>query len=275
MNNYKVDYHIHTTASDGKSSPTDVVKMAKELEYDIIAITDHDNMEGIPEALIAGKALDMKVVPGIEIAVETEDGIGLHMLGYNVNHEDSRFKEFLRKLIENRQLRNEELFKTLKDLGYEINIDEIQVGKNNFIGKPIIARELLRKGYIKSEGEAYGKDILGSEACRKVKKVKPLAKDAIDEIIKAGGTPVLAHPIQTRGIGRPGSELFFENIEKIIAKLKKQGLKGLECYHPDQNDEESRRFIELAEKYKLHVTQGSDFHGDDFAKADKHANNKG
>ncbi len=274
MDDYKVDYHIHTTASDGESTPTQVVKRAKELDYDIIAITDHDNTDGIAEAKIAAEAVDITLIPGIEIAVVTEEDVGLHMLGYNIDVDNAELKEFLDKMVERRKARNEELFKTLRDMGYDITKDDIEVGKNDFIGKPLIARALLRKGYIKDERQAYGKDILGSARCRAVRKVKPLASEAIKVIKDAGGTPVLAHPIQTRGIGRPGSEEFYANIDKIIGRLKRQGLKGLECYHPDQNFEQSMRFVEMAEKYHLHITQGSDFHGKDFAEAEKTANER-
>lgn len=274
MDDYKADYHIHTTASDGESTPTQIVKRAKELDYDIIAITDHDNTDGIAEAKIAAEAVDIRLIPGIEIAVVTEEDIGLHMLGYNIDIENEELKEFLAQMVERRKERNEQLFRTLQDMGYDISIDDIEVGKNEFIGKPLIARALVSKGYITDERQAYGKDILGSARCRAVRKVKPLAKDAIQVIKNAGGTPVLAHPIQTRGIGRPGSEEFYGKIEKIIGRLKKQGLKGLECFHPDQNFEQSMRFVEMAEKYHLHITQGSDFHGKDFAEAEKTANER-
>ena len=274
MDDYKVDFHIHTTASDGESTPTQIVKRAKELDYDIIAITDHDNTDGIAEAKIAAEAVDIRMIPGIEIAVVTEEDVGLHMLGYNIDVEDEELKQFLAHMVERRKERNEQLFKVLQDMGYDISIEDIEVGKNEFIGKPLIARALVRKGCIKDEKQAYGKDILGSARCRAVRKVKPLAKDAIKVITDAGGTPVLAHPIQTRGIGRPGSEEFYANIDKIIGRLKKQGLKGLECFHPDQNFEQSMRFVEMAEKYHLHITQGSDFHGKDFAQAEKTANER-
>ena len=274
MDGYKVDYHIHTTASDGEMTPTQVVKQAKELEYDIIAITDHDNTDGIAEGKIAAEAVGIQFIPGIEIAVITEEGTGLHMLGYRIDHENEALKAFLAEIIERRKERNTELFKVLQDMGYDISEEDVEVGKNNFIGKPFIARALLRKGCIKEERQAYGRDILGSAKCRAVRNVKPLAKDAIEVIKEAGGTPVLAHPIQTRGIGRPGSEEFYTNIEKIIRRLKHQGLKGLECFHPDQNFEQSRRFVEMAEKYHLHITRGSDFHGSDFAEADKTANER-
>ena len=177
----------------------------------------------------------------------------------------------MQKLIANRKVRNEELFAVLREMGYDICESDIEVGKNEFIGKPLIARALKEKGYIKDARDAFSRDILGSKKCRQVKKIKPKANEAIDIIRKAGGMPVLAHPIQTRGIGETGSEEFFSNIALIIGRLKAQGLKGLECYHPDQNFEQSMRFVEMAEKNKLHITCGSDFHGKDYAKADKTA----
>lgn len=271
MDYYKVDYHIHTTYSDGEAEPADIVKQARELEYDRIAITDHDNVNGLEEARIAAKALDMVVIPGIEIAVETEKGTGLHMLGYEIDPSNGELTAFLEQLIRNREERNRQLFAVLTELGYPISEEDVEMGNNSFIGKPNIVRALLRKGLIKSESEGYGPKVLGSRECRSVKKVKPKAAEAIAVIRKAGGITVLAHPIQTRGIGRPGSEEFFAGIDEIIRELKLQGLKGLECYHPDQNEEESRRFVELAEKYHLHITRGSDFHGKDFSEAEKTA----
>lgn len=271
MDDYKADFHIHTTASDGQASPTQIVKRAKELDYDIIAITDHDNTNGIVEGMIAAEAVGIKLIPGIEIAVVTEEGTGLHMLGYHIDIENEALKNFLDAMVQRRTERNEQLFRVLQEMGYDISREDITAGKNDFIGKPLIARALVSKGYIAEEKQAFGKDILGSAKCRAVKKVKPLAKDAIQIIKEAGGTPVLAHPIQTRGIGRPGSEQFYENIDKIIGRLKRQGLKGLECFHPDQNFEQSMRFVEMAEKYHLHITRGSDFHGIDFADAEETA----
>ena len=199
MDDYKVDFHIHTTASDGEATPTQIVKRAKELDYDIIAITDHDNTNGIAEGMIAAEAVGIKLVPGIEIAVVTEEETGLHMLGYNIDIENEALKKFLEEMVQRRVERNEQLFRVLQEMGYDITRDDIEVGKNDFIGKPLIARALVSKGYIAEEKQAFGREILGSAKCRAVKKVKPLAKDAIAVIKEAGGTPVLAHPIQTRG----------------------------------------------------------------------------
>ena len=271
MNGYKVDYHIHTTSSDGNMRPVEIVKQAKDLEYDSIAITDHNNVDGVQEALLAGEAVGLKVVPGIEIAAETEAAVGLHILGYNIDIENHELKEFLKELIENRKRRNTALFSTLQEMGYDISEEDIKVGKNSFISRQLIAGALVGKGYIENAKDAFGGNILGSPQCRKIRKAKPQAGAAIEVIRRAGGIPVLAHPIQTRGIGRPGSEAFFKNMEKIVKQLKLQGLGGLECYHPDQNEEQSKRFVEIAEKYHLHITRGSDFQGDDFSKAEETA----
>ncbi|MBQ9060543.1 MAG: PHP domain-containing protein [Firmicutes bacterium] len=268
MQGNKVDYHIHTNYSDGASSPTQIIKQAKELQYDEIAITDHDNLEGLAEARIAAEAVEMKIIPGIELATETEEGIGLHILGYRIDPESGQLRSFLEDLLCRRSRRNDLLIGELQDMGYDISLEDLATGKNNFIGKPVIARALVKKGYINDPKEAFGKEILGSARCRAIKKEKPKAAEAIEVIRKAGGIPVLAHPIQTRGIGDPGSEEFYGNMETILARLKKQGLRGLECFHPDQNEEQSARFVQLAEKYHLHITRGSDFHGEDFADAE-------
>lgn len=270
MDGYKVDFHIHTNYSDGQAAPVEIVKRAKELGYDMIAITDHDGIDGVREALIAGEAVGMKVIAGIELATETEAGVGLHILGYNLDIDNAHLNAVLSALRERRDARNHKLVGVLNDMGYEISMDDLQKRQpNGFIGKPVIARTLCEKGYIDHPKEAFKKgQFLGSDEARKVKKEKVLASEAIELINEAGGMAVLAHPIQTRGVGEPGSEEFYENMETIIKRLKAQGLKGIECYHPDQNHEQSMRFVALAEKYHLHITRGSDFHGKEFSDAD-------
>lgn len=270
MDAYKVDFHIHTNYSDGQATPIEIVKKAKELEYDMIAITDHDGVEGLNEALIAGEAAEIKVVPGIELATETEEGIGLHILGYYFDHKNPELKAALAQLKERRDARNHKLVAVLNEMGYDISMEELlQRQPNGYIGKPVIARLLAEKGYLGYHKDAYknGK-FLDSPEAKKIKKEKLKAAEAIELIKGAGGIAVLAHPIQTKGVGEKGSEEFYKNMDAIIRKLKIQGLKGLECYHPDQDHEQTMKFIELAEKYHLHITRGSDFHGKDFAEAD-------
>lgn len=270
MDAYKVDFHIHTNYSDGRATPVEIVKKAKELDYDMISITDHDGVDGIAEALIAGEAAELKVIPGIELATETEEGIGLHILGYYFDHKNPELNTALADLKERRNERNHRLVAVLREMGYDISMEElIERQPNSFIGKPVIARLLEEKGYVEYFKDAF-KDgqFLGSEEAKKVKKVKIKASEAIELIKGAGGIAVLAHPIQTRGVGEKGSEEFYKNMDAIIRRLKIQGLKGLECYHPDQDHEQTMHFIELAEKYHLHITRGSDFHGKDFADAE-------
>ncbi|MDO4745822.1 MAG: PHP domain-containing protein [Bacillota bacterium] len=270
MDQYKVDFHIHTKYSDGLATPVEIVRSAKELEYDMIAITDHDGIDGIKEALIAGETAGVKVIPGIELATVTEEGIGLHILGYYFDHENPALNAKLEELRQRRDARNHKLVDVLKSLGYDISMEELlERQPNGFIGKPVIARLLTEKGYIDNYKEAFkGGKMLDSNEAKAVKKEKILASEAIELIKNAGGIAVLAHPIQTRGVGEKDSEEFYKNIDAIVRRLKIQGLKGLECYHPDQNHEQTMRFVEMAEKYHLHITRGSDFHGKDFADAD-------
>lgn len=269
MQEFKVDYHIHTIYSDGQSTPTHVVKQAKELDFDVIAITDHDNVNGVKEAMIAGEAVDLKVVPGIEIATQTEEGIGVHLLGYGFDPENGEMQELLRQLIQNRIERNEKLLAVLSTMGYEFSPEELQTGKDEFIGKPVIARGMVAKGYIREEREAYGRNILGSPQCRAVRKKKPLVAEAIRIVTDAGGIPVFAHPMQTRGLGRPGSEEFYDHLNEQIARMKKQGLKGMECFYPEHSEDETMRLVAFAEKYHLHMTRGTDFHGADYIEANR------
>lgn len=269
MDQYKTDFHIHTTYSDGMETPASIVRQAKELEFDMIAITDHDGVDGAKEAMIAGEAAGVKVIPGIELATETKDGTGLHILGYYIDPDNELLRKEIQLLRESRRERNVKLVEVLRDMGFDISISELTgPDESKYIGKPVIARALAAKGYIKKAEDAFqeGK-FLNSEAAKAVKRNKTDTEKAIGIIKAAGGIAVLAHPIQTKGKGKPGSEEFYENMGKLVAELKKAGLGGIECYHPDQNHEQTMKFIEIAEKYHLHITKGSDFHGDDFAQA--------
>lgn len=266
MDEYKVDFHIHTNYSDGQATPVEIVKKAKELDYDMIAITDHDGVEGLKEAMIAGETAEIKVVPGIELSTETDEGIELHILGYYINPSDENLNNVLKDLRQKRDARNRKLIEVLNDMGCQLSIDDLKkLQPNGFIGKPVIARALRDKGYIENPKDAF-KDgqFLGSDEAKSIKKVKLKASEAIELIKGAGGIAVLAHPIQIKGFGEKGSDEFYKNVETLVRKLKVMGLKGIECYHPDHGHEEVMHFIAIAEKYHLHITKGSDFHGKDF-----------
>ena len=258
----KIDFHIHTCCSDGTMSPEEIVEKYNKEEFSTIAITDHEVTDGIKAAQEAARDKNIKVIPGIELATDT-DSTELHILGYYIDTENARLKEALARLAEIRKKRNEGILRVLQEKNIEIEEkDLIQHEGQTYIGKPNFAAALLDKGYIKEFSEAFSPGrFLESEEVRAVRREKLSTEEAIDLIRGAVGIPVLAHPCKIRGIGRRGSEEFEKNFDVLLAKLKKAGLKGLECVYPQHNDEERLYFISMASKYHLHVTEGSDFHG--------------
>ena len=276
MGKFRIDLHIHTLYSDGLAEPADIVACAKDLGYETIAVTDHDGTGGVYEAQEAGRQCGIRVISGIELATETGDGIGAHILGYDFDMEDRKLRETLDRLKRYREERNEALVKVLNDMGCDMTMEELRERQpHGYIGKPVMARLLAEKGYISDYRDAFrmGQFIESPEA-RKVKRIKMDTVEAVEMINGAGGIAVMAHPIQTKDIGTQGSEEFFDSIDGIIGDLHRRGLGGLECYHPDQNAAQTKRFIDIASKYGLQITRGSDFHGSDFRNAESTADLK-
>ena len=270
MNN-KVDYHLHTYYSDGSMSPTDIVKRANDMEYMEIAITDHDGIDGVREAQIAGNALGLSVISGIELAAKLDDEeawgeISLHILGHRINIKNKELLAELAIIKEKREQRNEKLLKALADMGYELTEEDLFFSEEQeYIGKPLIARAMCKKGYIQDPKEAFeaGK-FLESPEIASIKKDKITVYRAIELIKGASGTASLAHPMKIKGLGERGSEEFYANLDKMLRKLKIAGLGGLECFHSAHSEEESLKLVSLAEKYHLHILAGSDYHGPEF-----------
>lgn len=273
---YVVDYHIHSCYSDGTMTPVELVRKYKDAEYDIISITDHDGIGGLKEASIAAEALKIKFIPGVEISTEHhfegegEEGpelikIGIHMLGYDFDPEDEVLRETLDKFREYRKQRNQKLGQKLKEMGYDIDMAQLESrSAGGYVGKPNIARELARKGYIRDFAEAFEPGrLLESPEIKSIHKDKISSIDAINLISNAGGMAVIAHPAKIRGMGERGSDLFWKNMDTLIGGLKKAGLKGVECYHPSHSEEERWKLFKIASKYHLHITEGSDFHGEE------------
>lgn len=259
-----VDYHIHSYYSDGALSPVKLVQKFKNEGYDEIAITDHDGIGGVKEALAAGKDYKIQVVAGVEFSTEYK-GIEMHLLGYRFDPDNEALNRRLEEIRAWRADRNERLLKVLDGMGVHIEMEELlKQNPRGYVGKPNIARVMVEKGIISSVKEAFepGKYLKSAEADA-VEKVKIDTAEAIRLILQAGGTPVLAHPVLIKNIGERNSKEFWANLEKLLRDLKKEGLKGLEVFYGKNTEEESSKSAALAAKLHLHMTSGSDYHGDD------------
>lgn len=262
----RTDLHIHTVFSDGQMKPEEIVKRAKQLGFEKIAITDHDGIGGVQAAINAGREEGIEVIPGIELAAELPDGTGLHILGYNIDIRNRRLLDVMEYFENKRNERNLKFITMFNDMGYDITMDDLKKQQpNSFVGKPVFARLLAAKGYIENPKDAFKPGfIFESSQAKAIRKEKLSASQAIELIGEVGGSAVLAHPIQIEGKGSQGTEEFYRNVENIIAYLKDCGLEGLECYHPDHDRQQTERFVQIAEKYGLYITRGSDFHGTEY-----------
>ena len=262
----KTDLHLHTYYSDGSLSPAELVAWAKSRELETIAVTDHDGVEGILEALAAGETLGVTVIPGIELSAQTEEGVGVHILGYDIDPQNRALAGACKKMRSARRRRNERLMEALRHMGYQLKWEDLSpLPDKDYVGKPHFASALARKGYIKTPRDAFAQNgIFMDRNIRKLKKEKVGAAEAIKLILGAGGTAVLAHPMKIRHLGERGSEEFFQALEDLLSRLSALGLSGLECVYPEHTDEEIMRLMVLAHKLGLRVTGGSDYHGPDF-----------
>ena len=248
-----IDLHIHTTASDGSLTPSQVVRYAKEKNLKAISITDHDTIEGNEEAIMEGRREGIEVVPRVEISVDYSPGT-MHMLGYFITIEDTPLKEKLTILQDSRADRNPKIVKKLNEMSLALTYDEVaQESGGGQIGRPHIARVLVKKGYVKSIQEAFNK-YLGKGAPAYIDKFRLSAKEAITVITNAGGIPVLAHPF-TLNCNKS------DELDDLVERLVEQGLEGLEVYYSEHDERNTSHYHLLAKRYNLVITGGSDFHG--------------
>ena len=159
----KVDLHVHTTASDGLLSPTDIIAKAKENGLNTIAIADHDTIDGIPEGMKAANEKGIRLIPALEISAKHEKQV--HMLGYFVDYTDLKFQSFVNKLKNSREERNHKMLKKLGNLGFEITIEELKASAEGNIGRPHIADIMVKKGYVSTFAEAFEKYIGNDKPC--------------------------------------------------------------------------------------------------------------
>jgi predicted metal-dependent phosphoesterase TrpH len=262
----KTDLHLHTYYSDGTQSPEQVVRWAHLQGLHTIAITDHDGIDGIEEATVAAKEFGIKVIPGIEISAQTDEHIGLHILGYDIDTKNQLLRNACETMRKKRKIRNELLMKALNHLGYKLEWKDLDLRSGqDYLGKPQFAMAMVNKGYFKTPKDAFGlKGAFGSKEIRKIRKEKVSDAEAINIIQGAGGMAVLAHPAKISHIGEPGTPEFYSKLDNMLADLKLLGLGGLECVYPEHTDEQTIQFTIMAHRHGLKVTGGSDYHGPEF-----------
>jgi predicted metal-dependent phosphoesterase TrpH len=257
-NHLGIDLHIHSTASDASFTPAEILDHAQKLNLAAIAITDHDSIDGSREALRIGIPSSINFLTGVEISAAHPPffpGSGsFHILGYDIRLDNRDLNQALSKLQDARKNRNPAILKLLNKLGFKISLEEVkQEAGEGQLGRPHIAYAMVKKGYVASITEAFDK-YLGNNGPAYVDKYRIECEQAITIIRAAGGVPVLAHP----------ALLNIENDQKfdvLLQDLMKIGLAGIEVYYPGHSPRQIRQYTELAGKYGLLMTGGTDFHG--------------
>jgi predicted metal-dependent phosphoesterase TrpH len=244
----KADLHLHTTASDGRLEPKEIVSLAIKVGLDVIAVTDHDTIDGVVPALAAASdSHSLTVIPGVEINTDVARG-EVHILGYFIDYTDKKLAAALQKLRDSRRDRAQKMVAKLSDLGMKIDWQRVsELAQGGSVGRPHISQALFEKGYVSSEKEAFDKYI-GHNGPAYVERYKLLPVEAVKLILDAQGLPVLAHPAD------------IADLDELVPQLKAAGLVGLEVYYRDYGPEIIARLARIAKQYDLITTGGTDYH---------------
>lgn len=248
----RIDLHAHSSHSDGSFSPKQLVQLASTMGLRAIALTDHDTVAGVAEALAAGQELGVEVVPGVEISAQHPPGT-MHILGYFVDIAQPELLRALEELQQARAERNPKIIERLQSLGLAITAAEVLDISGGQVGRPHIAKALVKRGYVSNIDEAFSL-YLKKGGIAYVEKFRFTPRDAIAMIRRAGGLAALAHPF-TLGIEDP------QKLSSLVSELKEIGLEGIEVFYPEHTEEMTVLYHNIAEGFGLVCTGGSDFHG--------------
>lgn len=251
----KIDLHCHTTASDGIKTPSQLIDYAFSCKVEVLAVTDHDTIGGLVEAVAyASSAASFTLVTGIEFSIEYSGG-SFHLLGLNIDHNN---KPLIEKTLHLQDVRDRRIYHIIDDLArHNIYIpveDVLLESKGGAAGRPHVARTMVRHGYARDINEVFQKYLVKGKPGYVSKERTPLS-EAVSLIKEAGGMAVIAHPVSLNFKD-------FGVFESLLRGFIDHGVEGIEVYSSMHKDSEVRKFKELALRYNLAVTGGSDYHGD-------------
>ncbi|HUQ41271.1 MAG TPA: PHP domain-containing protein [Candidatus Limnocylindrales bacterium] len=245
---YPIDLHTHSLKSDGVLSPTALVERAAARGVLIQALSDHDTLAGIAEAVTAGERLGVRIIPATELNTESEWG-DVHVLAYFVDPSDAPFEEKMKWLRENRGRRIELMVENLNRLGYPVSLARVQdIAQGGALGRPHLAQALFEAGHVPSYDAAFD-TLISKESQAYVSRVGLAPLEAVELVRAHGGVPSLAHP---------GTVL---RLEELLPQLVAAGLAGIECYYGSHTPAWTAHCLRLAAAHGLIPTGGSDFHG--------------
>jgi predicted metal-dependent phosphoesterase TrpH len=245
---YAIDLHTHSLRSDGALAPADLVKRAAVRGVKIQALSDHDTLAGVAEAVATGKDLGVRIIPATELNTESEWG-DAHVLGYFIDPADAVLEDRLRWLRENRGKRIELMVEKLNALGYSVDLARVlEIAQGGALGRPHLAQALFEKGYVRSYDEAFD-TLIAKDSPAYVARVGLDPFEAVALVRKHRGVPSLAHPGTVIGL------------DELLPKLVAVGLAGIEAYYGEHSPEMTARCLARAREFGLVATGGSDFHG--------------
>jgi hypothetical protein len=245
-----IDLHTHTNESDGSCSPPRLIEAAECAGVDALGITDHDTFAGYDQAREAARSAGLTLVCGIELSTKLY-GHSAHLLGYfPLGNGLGDFRGWIRGLQASRRERNVRLAARLRELGFDIRVEEAEARGRGMTGRPHFAQIMVEKGYVASFRQAFD-EYLDESAKGYVYRREPSFAEGVAKIREARGVASLAHPARVKG-----------DVPALLPELRAAGLNAIEAYHSDHSPRETELYLALARRYGLKVTGGSDFHGD-------------
>jgi len=244
-----IDLHSHTNESDGTCSPAELVQEAVRAGVKVLGITDHDTFRGFDQAAPLARRAGVEVVCGIELSTKLQ-GHSVHLLGYFLGDNGLKnFRTWVLEMQKSRRERNVRLAARLRELGFDITLEEAEKRGRGMTGRPHFAQLLVQKGYVANLRQAFD-EYLDESAKGYVHRIEPQLSEGVARIREAGGIASLAHPVRVRA-----------DVPALLPELCEAGLNAIEAYHSDHTPGDTRQYLGLAQRYGLMVTGGSDFHG--------------